>query len=151
MRKDGDLPTSVADSGPAVSTSVEGAPASEGPWEVGYGRGITGPRSAATAYLSDQPKIVVSAPGPMNYSKAVCFVTGSDGHESADARLIAAAPDLLAAVKELLADEGEWFTEHPDTYAERLGDSLGKSIYRSRWMKRERARAAIAKATGAQP
>jgi hypothetical protein len=77
---------------------------SPGEWVVGYGTGITGPRSAATVWLDGgevEHKIVVSAPFMYNCNKAICFITGSDGHEDADARLIAAAPDLLAALQEV--------------------------------------------------
>lgn len=42
---------------------------------------------------------------------AVCFVLGKDGQEQADARLIAAAPDMLAALKLFVHDYGMWGQE----------------------------------------
>ena len=58
------------------------------------------------------------------------------GTGKANARLIAAAPDLLEALKTLVPMLDEWHKEHPDC----VGDKEPHAI--------KAARAAIAKATG---
>lgn len=57
----------------------------------------------------------------------------------ANARLIAAAPDLLSALEDLLPMFADWHKEFPDD----VGDKEGTAL--------DAARAAIAKATGQQP
>lgn len=70
---------------------------------------------------------VVDANGHMI---SACTVEGSSEQEEADARLIAAAPDLLAAAMEV----AEWVTQRPKTHPYDAFKAL---------------EAAIAKATGA--
>ena len=74
-----------------------------------------------------------------------CIGLSDDGYmcvsgicSEADARLIAAAPDLLEALQSLLPMLDEWHDEFPD----HVGDKEGPAI--------DAARAAIAKATGEQ-
>lgn len=63
---------------------------------------------------------------------AVCGASGDDNTEAANARLIAAAPDLLAALRELLAKHDE-----------------GREDLSDLWPKQASvARAAIARAVG---
>jgi hypothetical protein len=75
-----------------------------GPWESGYGNGITGPRCAPSVHLDGHADI-----WPVRAGKnVVCWLAASFGFESRDAlkrdaHLIAAAPDLYAALEELRA------------------------------------------------
>lgn len=105
----------------------------KGPWVDGYGDGITGDRASMTVWIdNDRAKYaVVSGPlidGPRNGRKLIAIIPEGDGHE-ADARLIAAAPELLEALKDCLN-----------------ADAIG---YPELWREAGRqARAAIAKAEG---
>jgi hypothetical protein len=68
-----------------------------GPWQVGYGKGVTGPRAAPLVYLDETGCFELPIRAG-NLPVAWILSTGSYGKEDADARLIAAAPDLLAAL-----------------------------------------------------
>lgn len=79
-----------------------------GPWAVGYGRGVTGPGaawqfglSASTDVLREEAQAkttIVSAPKAFTGAGGVIALTCDE----ANARLIAAAPDLLEALGCLL-------------------------------------------------
>lgn len=109
-----------------------------GPWEFGFGDGVYGPRAAPTCYLDGNGFLQI----PIRVGKnPVAWILSSrpDGHEDADARLIAAAPELLEALRELL-------DEHVRTLPYAYGtddDPEDSAIVRF-------GRAAIAKATGEQ-
>jgi hypothetical protein len=142
MRKDVDLPTSVADSGPAISTSVEGAAQQEsfspGPWELVEATEHHGPyvvnvygRDVADCYCMSNPLSASIRNGGDSYPVNHC---GDEAH--ANARLIAAAPDLLYALGLALGILCHLDEAVPAVCIEEAIDE---------------ARAAIAKATGAQP
>ena len=74
-----------------------------GPWKVGYGDGITGSRTAPSSFwdLEDISAIPIRSRKD-NYMEAVAWVAKSgqkDNMMVADACLIAAAPELLEALK----------------------------------------------------
>lgn len=102
-----------------------------GPWSHGWNttNGLTGPRCAPTVVLGHQ-EVPVQEPIHAG-GRPVAWVLSSrrDDRAEADARLIAAAPDLLKALEELLE-----VTDFHELYGSRT----------------EAARAAIAKATGEQ-
>lgn len=104
-----------------------------GDWFADWGDGVTGPRASFGAYLAGERN-----PGflriPIRVGNTpVAWVIASadmlDGREEADARLIASAPCLLAALTELV------------DHCERLRDPA-REVHA--------ARAAIARATGEQ-
>jgi hypothetical protein len=74
-----------------------------GSWQVGYGTGLTGPRTSPIVYLD---KHGISEIPIRVGDHAVAWVLSSkdlfDGRELADAQLIAAAPDLLEALQKAL-------------------------------------------------
>jgi hypothetical protein len=93
----------------AALTKIEArcAHASDGPWEVGYGRGITGPRSSISVRLDGQPVMIVSAPHPtVPASQAIGFFGYAHGFPDskrsceADVNFVAASrADVPALVK----------------------------------------------------
>lgn len=103
-------------------------------------------------------------PGPWGvhdlgiYADGICVAVCDAGiaieQEMANARLIAAAPDLLEAIERLLFWESESFSD-PAVFAERFGtlvpehpeSSIGMDHWLDIWIRRP-ARDAIAKARG---
>lgn len=82
----------------------------------------------------------VSAPETEDRLGLSVRIHGGNGADNrANARLIAAAPDLLAALEALLPMVAEWHAEFP----RHIGDKEPPAI--------QAARAAIAKATGFEP
>ena len=82
-----------------------------GPWAEGWNGGLTGPRCAFTVFL-DSPGNrnldyrVVSGPD----MRLVCIIPDgehAEGNEASDAALIAAAPDMYAALK-AVNQSSEW-------------------------------------------
>lgn len=83
-----------------------------GPWTNGYGTGITGPttpniQGATVAEYLEYRKVAEDADYPPRRSRivscdgrTVAIVPDVDGDALANARLIAAAPDLLKACQE---------------------------------------------------
>ena len=93
-----------------------------GPWVVGQSGGVIDRRGCAVAKVQDMP--------------------GQDsGERAANAALIAAAPDMLEALRELLAER--YALEEPEQF-----DAAGN--WTSDSPASEKARAAIRKATGEQ-
>lgn len=104
-----------------------------GTWEVGFGPGVYGPRTSFSCYLDG--KGFYEFPIRVGRHTVAWIATSKlDGREEADARLIAAAPALLDALKALT---------HSLDFADLLHDDQRKSFHV--------AMAAIAKATGEQP
>jgi hypothetical protein len=109
-----------------------------GPWESGYGDGITGPRCAPSVHLDRHADI-----WPVRAGKnVVCWLAASFGFESRDAlkrdaRLIAAAPELYESLQAIQA-----FCDDPDgsDKPEPLAVGLCRLL--------QPARAALAKARG---
>ncbi len=118
------------------SYAVEGAGFTPGPWKV-FGKQITisgfGIYAAGIGFVAAVSEF--AGPNPLQI-----------GEDRANAVLIAAAPDLLAALEEVLLDtqdaQGEWVGVE-DTYAPQWTWAL-KDIARI-------AEKAIAKAKGAKP
>jgi len=120
-----------------------------GPWSCGWGEtsGLTGPRCAPTVYLA-KADLDIEIPVHRD-GRPIAWVLSSLPDERAvpDARLLAAAPELLEALK--LVD-AEWSTFWP------LGPEVKTSSDRICAISDETqviwraVRAAIAKATGEQ-
>jgi hypothetical protein len=96
----------------------------KGPWHIGAGNG-------EGSVFADTGRTRLEQGGTTLYS--ICSVTRgwNDGEDAANARLLASAPELLAALRGLMQYVGGWDEsgDHPCAIA----------------------RAAIAKATGEQP
>ena len=104
-----------------------------GPWTVGREMNSERPGSVPVVAL-----VRDSLAGRMH----VAFVNGKAGEQEANARLIAAAPGLLAALRALTLDVQAWHEVHGRTgqYSSPQADYLAQAMIE--------ARAAIAKATG---
>lgn len=116
----------------------------KGPWVFGWSEtdGLTGARCAPTVYL-DKADLAVDIPVHQG-GRPIAWVLSSLPDERAvpDARLIAAAPELLEALKLVT-----------DVYAamrETLSSKYPADGWSAETMTIDAARAAIAKATGEQ-
>jgi hypothetical protein len=74
-----------------------------GPWIAGWGGGITGPNAAEMVEWEGKYPIhrVVTRNG-YQCREPICAVPDADEHHQANARLIAAAPDLLEAARRVI-------------------------------------------------
>lgn len=73
-----------------------------GPWKYGWTEGITGPNAAAVLKWENAYPIrckLNSIPGLMGYKDVVAMIHEDHPNKEANARLIAAAPDLLEALQ----------------------------------------------------
>lgn len=107
-----------------------------GPWRAGYGDGVTGPRAAPSAYWDET---TISHVPVRRGKEVVCWVASSretDDDLLPDARLIAAAPEMLEALREAeaCAMRNGWMMDAQDD------DRFAKALCG--------IRAAIAKAEG---
>ncbi len=112
--------------------------ATPGPWNI-YGTEVTG-----AVGTSDAKVICRMSYGHVSPAPPFDYLNPKHNDEEAvtqaNARLIAAAPDLLAAVKELL-DHGVFDLSASDEYPSGITDELANKL--------ERANAAVLKAEGA--
>jgi hypothetical protein len=113
-----------------------------GPWDIGHGRGVTGPTATFLVYLDDAPPVTVirkdgGAAGGAHASVVAVVPASSADAPTPDARLIAAAPILLAIVRRFVAlPSGAW---HPERHAAEEAELIRD------------ARAVIARATAPTP
>jgi hypothetical protein len=74
-----------------------------GPWAVGFQGGISGPRASASIWLDGHHGWApVSKKNETDFAgcaRLIAIVPNGEGSTEADASLIAAAPDLLAALQ----------------------------------------------------
>lgn len=100
-----------------LQTSAKGAPHhTPGPWHIGAGNG-------AGAIFSDEGRMLLTEAGGTTLFPIATVCYGyRDDEDEANAHLIAAAPDLLAALKDLLdqADETYPHFESPRGTANRM-------------------------------
>ena len=103
-----------------------------GQWNEGWSGGLTGPRCAFTVFL-DSPgnrKLdyrVVSGPD----KRLVCIIPDgehAEGNEASDAALIAAAPDMYAALKQIEIILGGWPESHCKDAKSRARAALAKAL-----------------------
>ena len=75
-------------------------------------------------WLINGDRIVASNPRGNNRFITVCRIASAN---DPDARLISAAPKLLAALKTLMDENGLWVEDHPDVIAARaaIADAEG--------------------------
>lgn len=108
-----------------METTTQQVKHTPGPWHVGLMNG-------EGSVFADEGRMRAEAGGTTLYP--ICSVIDFDGEREANARLIAAAPELLAALQRLTIQ-----AEMTDDYEQSIGGTLHGAI--------KQANAAIAKAT----
>jgi hypothetical protein len=101
----------------------------KGPWTAGHFSSVVG-------------LPVMAQPDPTSNSVVICGVRGDRETAEANARLIAAAPDLLEALRSLVADLGGCW----DAFEPALREAISNTNYNIVQMRLAAARAALARA-----
>lgn len=120
------LPTPGKD----VLTMSETVGHTPGPWTSGWGSGLTGPTTTSVAGATVAGKSLATFPvSKHGETIAICpdQVVGGKETGEANARLIAAAPDLLEALRKIMSRHASSVLFHDQSLADAANDAITKA------------------------